>query len=316
MRKLSIISTLVEALRLGLRYRWLILWLALVSDIPTTVMTTMLEQFAVPPTTNPSAQETAQTAINAAMMGLFTLLFVLINIVITAMTTASLLGVLKSHPPASAIWPTVKTSIRSYTWPFVILSILLSIIACVITIPFTIVIALFGFESIAHGPPGVVGHSYFIEFIVVLMAILYLIFVKYALADPLIVIENMPPLAALKRSWQMTRGFFWYVLGSYVFLGTAEYCVGSIFQDFEPSKSVNWVKLVHFLFDSIVQCYWLLLAWCMYRQIKRQSLHRSRRHLQLTNHHRDSLPLLKAHDGCGNNGIEMQIHKLQVRCIK
>ena len=206
-----------------------------------------------------------QLGLYSALFSVFSLLMVLIDIAIAAMVAAVILGVLKAPSPAG--WLTIKVSIRSYTWRLIILSILLAIIACLVTIPFSFIIAFYGFSATEHGP-GIVAHNYFIDFMIMLMAILYLLFVKYALADPLIVIEGMGPLAALKRSWQMTRGRFGYVLGCYVFLGTAEYFIGALLRNYESPHRFTWVKAIELLITSVLTCYWILLAWCMYWRIK------------------------------------------------
>ena len=135
MKKLSIFSTLIAAFRLGWQHRWLVFVLAAISAIPTTFITAVTLQLApLPPATN-ATPNIEHTATNAILIGLCSLVLLVINIGLNNMTTASLLGVLKVNPSPVELWPTIKTSIRSYTWPLIIASILLAILACVITIP-------------------------------------------------------------------------------------------------------------------------------------------------------------------------------------
>ena len=236
--------------------------LAIISTIPSAT-TLLVTEYYVAFLHNINGVE--ELGFYSALFDAFALLMALIGILTAAGVAAVILGVLKTTPPAT--WATVSMSIRYYTWPLIILSVLLGIIAFLITLPFSFVVAFYGFGSLGHGSK-VVEQSYFIKLLAVLMAILYLIFVKYALADPLIVIEEMEPLTALKRSWQMTRGRFWYVLGCYVLVGTTEYFMLLPFQIYESPHSFNCAKAIDLLISGAFTCYWVLLAWCMYWRIR------------------------------------------------
>jgi hypothetical protein len=177
-----------------------------------------------------------------------------------SIASASLLGVLKTAPDDGPVWPTVRASLRRYIWPLLILALLLSIIACLIVVPFSFLIAFFGIRM--------TNATYLFGFLGFLFAVLYLVFAKYALADPLVVVENMNPLAALGKSWRMTRGRFGYVIGSYVFVGTAEYFLTASFQHFEVMGTFGWSDAVDQVIGSLFACYWILLAWVMYVRIR------------------------------------------------
>jgi hypothetical protein len=199
---------------------------------------------------------------------IFSFLKIVVEIMIEAVVTASILGVLTISPSAAGVWDAIKGSTRRFAWRLAILMILLCLIAVVVvTIPLTLIIAIITVAA-PHGSATHPEGNYFVEFTVALMAILYLIFVKYALANPLVVVEDMNPLPALRRSWQMTRGHFGYVLGCYVIVGTAEYFISYFFDLSGATNSFTWAEATNHLFVSIMNCYWILLAWCMFWRIR------------------------------------------------
>jgi uncharacterized membrane protein len=98
---------------------------------------------------------------------------------------------------------------------------------------------------------------------------MYLIMVKYALADPLVVKEGMGARAALKRSWQMTRGAFWYVLGCYCFLLAVQQLLNWLFASIRfPSGPAGLSGLLVNLTKEVVSPLWIIVSWVMYNQIK------------------------------------------------
>ncbi len=80
------------------------------------------------------------------------------------------------------------------------LFLLLGGIGVLVAIPFVFVMRLLGHVGV----------------VVIFMQISFLLFAKYALADPLIVYEKMGARAALRRSWEMTRGNYGYVGACYL----------------------------------------------------------------------------------------------------
>jgi len=76
------------------------------------------------------------------------------------------------------------------------------------------------------------------------------------------------PLAALGRSWQMTRGRFGYVVGCYIFVSAGEYFLTLLFQHFEQPSVVALANVADALVNGMLGCYWIFLAWVMYVHIK------------------------------------------------
>ena len=256
----SIISTLIEAVRLVQRHARLVFVLTLICGV-TAIAIQLIATEIVPsiPRKGPIPPD------QAGMMWFFFLASFAMGLVAMALSIAAhaaILGMLKTPALGSEAWPVIMNSIRRYMWRLFILGLLLGLIAGAITIPFSFLIFTFGFHS---------GHSsYVVAFISMMAAIVYLIFAKYALADPLIVAENLNPLDALGRSWQMTRGRFGYVVGCYVFVGTAEYFLTQLLQHFERTSihTFTWLNVVDVFLKALISCYWIFLSWVMYTRIK------------------------------------------------
>jgi hypothetical protein len=102
------------------------------------------------------------------------------------------------------------------------------------------------------------------------LAFVYLVLIKYALAFPLVVDEQLNARQALKRSWQMTRGHFWYVLLCYLVMASVHIAVNQLFASpwldaHIPFSFSFFVKhAVGAFFDSL----WIVLGWQMYLDIK------------------------------------------------
>jgi hypothetical protein len=239
----SVITTLRQALELGVRHFWLLLALSALAAVPSEAIGLIVGG------TNggPSFAD--------AVIGF---VGVVLAVATDAIKTAAILGVLKTSPSRADLVPVIRTSIRTYTWTLIRLSILLMLITFVVTIPFSLAaVALISMHV----------HVFVVQILLVMIAILYLVFIKYALANPLIVVEDMRARQALVKSWEMTKGRFWYVLGCYVLLGTAEYSISSVFTHFVPETP----KLFEIPLDTLndfCESVWVLVAWRMYLQIR------------------------------------------------
>lgn len=275
-KRLSIISTLVEALKLGGQKTVLVVLLSVLTACPLIALTAVTLGLKPPEVPDARTATSAQFAKMSAEMPAYlakslaaTGGLLVTQIVTQAGVAAILLGVLKPGTEMQTLSATILRSLRRYVWPLIILIILLSIIAVVITVPFSFLIAAYGFTfGFENGKAHPEVHSYFIGFMLALMAIVYLVFVKYALAYPLVVIEEMNPLRALARSWKMTQGFFGYVFGSYVFVGSAEYFIGHLIENYASFDQMTVARVIDTLVMSFIQCYWVFLAWCMYWRIR------------------------------------------------
>jgi hypothetical protein len=258
-RSISIISTLIEAAKFGSRLPRTILVLALICSLPSITTQWLASGWLSPKLTKDPSHAGGYVVAVAAV----SFATIVVQIVVEAAATASILGLLKSPASGTAAWATIGASVRRYTWPLIILAILLSIIACLVMIPASL-LAVF-LAGNGH-PPG--ASSYMLGLFSMFGAILFLVFAKYALADPLVVVENLNPLRALARSWRMTRGHFWYVLGCYIFVGTAEYFLNQLAAHFELPQQFTWIDAIDCFTSSLFTCYWILLAWVMYLRIQ------------------------------------------------
>ena len=256
----SIIATLVEAAKLAWRHGKLVLVLAIICSVPSVAgqcaaVEIVASSAALKGATAPPSPGYLQ------LLSLFIFVVIIVEMVVAVAMQAAILGILKTPATSERAWPVIRDSVRRYIWPLFILSLLLAIIAFLITVPFGFILGRVAFGATESS-------SYLVGFLSMLIAILYLVFAKYALADPLVVVENLNPLAALGRSWRMTRGRFGYVVGCYIFVGTGEYFLSQLAQYFEISSAVTWVNSVDAFINSVIACYWIFLAWVMYMRIK------------------------------------------------
>jgi hypothetical protein len=176
------------------------------------------------------------------------------SLVLDAAKAAAVLGLLRRGPQENMEYEAIWKSVKTYTWTLVRLSILIGLIAMLLAIPFALVMRI-------------VGPS---KFIILFLTTFYFFLVKYALADPLVVMENMNAVNALKRSWEMTKGHFWYVLGCYLFLWLGGWLItwAILLPVDAPDSSMGWAWLPVHLGARFIDSSWLILSWCMYLRIK------------------------------------------------
>lgn len=101
-----------------------------------------------------------------------------------------------------------------------------------------------------------------------------LVLLKYALANPLVVAENLKPGPALKTSWAMTRSHFGFVFGCYLIVGVLDWLIsfGSVYPAAEAWTFFRvWIRPLLLPFVQIAQTYWYVLPWVMYVRIKSAS---------------------------------------------
>ena len=259
----SIISTLVETAKLARRYARLFLVLTVIGSILPFAIQWIAAGMVAPQIPDHPKPEDLSKVGSAVAFGFLSFVASIFQLVIGVAIQAAILGTLKTAATGSGQWPAIKSSLRRYTWPLVILAFLLGIIAIVITVPFTFLILAISSPS-NHNE----ATPYIAAFLSMLVAVLYFVFAKYALADPLVVVEDLNPLAALRRSWQMTRGRFGYVVGCYIFVGTGEYLLIMLFQYLESPSAISWLNGVDAILNSALGSYWTFLAWVMYIRIK------------------------------------------------
>jgi len=173
------------------------------------------------------------------------------RLLLDAVTVAAILGLLRKDSLEKTAWAAAGSSITNYTWTLFRLLILIGLIF----IPFALLIGL---------AVSILGAN---KFILIFAIGFYLVLIKYALADPLVVVENLGAWDALKRSWEMTKGHFRYVMGCYLFLGLGAWLIIWLislpFPDADNEMSLP-VEFASHLIDSL----WIVLSWSMYVRIK------------------------------------------------
>ena len=99
----------------------------------------------------------------------------------------------------------------------------------------------------------------------VLVEIVFLLLLKYALANPLVVVEDLSAPTALAVSWRMTKRRFAYVFGCYLLIGSVEAGVtfASVFL-----RLPRWTSPEIGLLNEFFATYSYVLSWVMYSQIR------------------------------------------------
>lgn len=161
--------------------------------------------------------------------------------------------------PGPLRWPEIRNSINRFGARLVGVHLLIGIIGGLAVAAVSCCVAYFRiFEA-----PKVV------TLLAIALAIMWLIFLKYALADPLVVNENFFAMDALRRSWQMTRSHVTYVAANYIVVGIVFALAEYAYQYCLPQ---NWSAfLIAGIYSLAVNAFalvWITLAWCMYQRIK------------------------------------------------
>jgi hypothetical protein len=233
---LSIFSTLREAFYLWLRNFWWVTVVTLVSGVPDLFW----KDFS---------QQNHPTASGALRLVWF--LETLLSLILNTAGSAAILGLLGKSAEQDA-WTAIWSSIQENTWTLFRLFLLILLI---VMIPVVVVSFLAAYLA-RVGP-----------LIALVLAFFYFIFIKYALANPLVVVEKMNAWQALKRSWELTRGHFWYVGGCYLFIGGSIWMITWLVTS--PSSTrfheMPWPVQV---FLQLIEPIWMISAWCMYLRIR------------------------------------------------
>jgi len=177
--------------------------------------------------------------------------------IMDAMKNAALFTALANGGPSQ--WSLLRDSMNRFAARLVGVHVSIEVIGVIVVVPLSFSVAFFGiYES-----------STFVTFFSVAMAILWVIFLKYSLADPLVVIENRYAWDALRQSWYMTRNHLSYVAANYIVLGVPLALIGIAVGRYLPE---GWLGVLaddlYRLPLHILQASWVTLAWAMYRRIK------------------------------------------------
>jgi hypothetical protein len=238
---LSFFSALKETFYLWMQNFWIVTVVAVATGLPQLALSHLQLTLASMPE--------SPVRITISFAGIAA------DLLFPAVSTAAILGVLTRPATESASWPAMRQSIAANTWTLARLYFLIAVIAAL-----PMVLIVFAVAELKIKAPSLLAVWFFA---------LYLILVKYALADPLVVVEGMDARAALKRSWQMTRGALWYVLGCYAFLAVLQMILRWLFAPTNlRSATSGWSGLLADVAEEVVAPLWVIVSWVMYNQIK------------------------------------------------
>jgi len=237
---ISVFSTLRDALLLWIQNFWYLVAFTLITDTP--------QLFLLEFQTAGHDHTHSPTVMLVSLISLFSMVF------FNAVSAAAILGLLKRSSSENPAWLGVWNSVKIYTGTLCRLSIQIFFIAILVLAPI-------GASLKALKAPHAAG---------VMVIAIYLIFIKYALADPLVVVEHMSAWQALKRSWVMTKGHFWYVLGCYFVLWFMGWTVNAAC-GLNASNNTGQTTGISILLDLALYMFgslWIIVPWCMYLRIK------------------------------------------------
>ena len=248
--KLSLLPALREMFYLWMRNFWIVTLVAFATGLPQLGLTHLADSFSVN-TFLPGQVPTWFFPLTTAVL----LTSLVVGFILTAVATAAILGVLSRPATEPNPWPAMRRSIAKNIWTLCRLYLLLTVIAMIPGLIMGMILATL--KATAASP------------VVMLFFVIYLIMIKYALADPLVVKEGMGARAALKRSWQMTRGAFWYVLGCYLCLVAIEQLLHWLFASTHfTSEPAGLSGFLFDIADEVTSPLWIIVSWVMYNQIK------------------------------------------------
>jgi hypothetical protein len=160
--------------------------------------------------------------------------------------------------PAEADWLVMVRSVQRHTGSLVGVQLFIILIVFAVTLP------LFYLFTLIH--PFSAGWT---TLVVALGYLLLLALLKYALADPLVVAEDLKAIPALSMSWQMTKRRFGYVFGCYFLLALAIGVVNALaWHGATWLGAPVWISPLLRAFSEFIGTLWFVLPWIMYLQIK------------------------------------------------
>ncbi len=180
------------------------------------------------------------------------------HLFLSAVRAAAILGLLKGQRTQEPGWISLYEGVKNNTWTLMQMMVLIALLA----VP--LILLFFLLNLMLSDSFGIAGGG-----IAVLIGVtLYLALLKYALADPLIVLEDRDAWDALEQSWVMTRGFLWYVIGCYLVLGLLQLGVTLGIGSFSATFKGPGTWLLE-LTPSIFAPLWIVMGWCMYFDIRK-----------------------------------------------
>ncbi len=239
-----IFMTFSEAVRLGFKH-WKLILLLVAIDVTAFVL-------SWPSDTRPSDDMLHQLLAFAEALALL-----ILDLLVIGIKPAAILCAL-AYPEKP--WRSALQSVRTNTWTLVRVCILIAFVAALFILPVVAITQLFvalGFTPYRGKNPTLL-----------LGTIVYLVLVKYALADPIVVIEKVNARAALEKSWKMTKSRFWYVLGCILALSAIDFISRGVFSQFGDLEVKDYVGVGYCSASAVIECFSILVAWCMYWRIR------------------------------------------------
>jgi hypothetical protein len=240
---LSVFATMGDVLRLAWKHPRIVLGTSMAVSLPTIVsgladtrLTGMFPSFVL-------------FAIQPPLL--------VIIYLIDAAQRAAIIGLLAEPEPALA-WAAMRQALRTRTLTLIRVTILLMLIA----IPFGIVVGIIAASVLAFQKPFVA------TLFSIVLGVLFLVFLKYSLADPLVVARNTGAFESLRISWHMTKGHFGYVACCYLLLGGCMVVIEKFLTppDYDGPVHALLADACCFIY-AVIGTLWVILAWCMYLRI-------------------------------------------------
>jgi len=268
---ISVFSTLGETFVLWRRNIILISFISLTFNIPAVLLNEWnqslaksMADLAAPAKESPESLEELEETNAKLTHELFfeqipvSVLVMIVNLFVQVLCSAGILGLLKTQTSQEKRWDSIRVTIKTYTWTLFRAELILTLLGAVIGIVFGIVMATTA-TTISRNPNA-------FSFLSLIFSAIFLVFLKYALADPLIVLENYGAWDALARSWEMTKDRFVYVLGCYIFLWSGIWLIDRIMQYVDDR--LTGTDLLSQVSYAFLDPLWIVMAWCMYLRIK------------------------------------------------
>jgi hypothetical protein len=237
---LSVFSTLKEMLFLWVRNFWYLVILVLVIETPLLVCSHLTHIPVLKAHTGPGPFLATILLFGSVLLG--------------SVKTAAILGLLRKESLGKTFVAAVGSSIHQHTWTLLRLMLLIALTFIPFALLISIIVRLMGAN----------------KFMVVFAMGFYLVLIKYALAYPLVVVENLNAKDALVQSWKMTKGHFRYVLGCYLFLWLGQWLINwRLPWNLNGSSSgLGWDHIPLQLGVALLEPMWIILSWSMYLRIK------------------------------------------------
>jgi hypothetical protein len=236
----SILSTLKETFSLWKKHLGFFLLLAFFVNFPDSVFTHVSRR----------DDFTLWNVLNGAAAWFFPVIF-------QAVGMAATLSLFRT-PPDETKWLLMIRGVQRYTGQLVGVQLLITVIVLAMFVPIGVLFAFIHLFS-----------PFWVALMVALSYLLLLVMLKYALADPLVVVEELKAMPALSASWRMTKNRFGYVFGCYFLLafaiGTIYFLTGHGTRWFHASI---WIAPSLKVFFKLMDTVWFVLPWIMYLRIR------------------------------------------------